>query len=84
MIITKKHISRRQLLRGTGVALSMPLLDAMIPVAIPIKNIRAVKGKAERYLLRNMYPITPMIIVKIGQRRAIQTSSLIGMHWAGF
>jgi len=33
MLITKKHISRRQLLRGTGVALSMPLLDAMIPAA---------------------------------------------------
>ncbi len=33
MIITKKHVSRRQLLRGTGVALSMPLLDAMIPAA---------------------------------------------------
>jgi hypothetical protein len=31
MFISKKHLSRRQLLRGTGVALSLPLLDAMLP-----------------------------------------------------
>src|SRR5687767_13497441 len=31
MFISKKHLSRRQLLRGTGVVLSLPLLDAMIP-----------------------------------------------------
>lgn len=33
MIITKKHIARRSLLRGAGVALGLPLLDAMIPAA---------------------------------------------------
>jgi hypothetical protein len=31
MLIKKKHLSRRQLLRGSGVALSLPLLDAMLP-----------------------------------------------------
>ncbi len=31
MFISKKHLSRRQLLRGTGVALALPLLDAMLP-----------------------------------------------------
>ena len=31
MFITKKHISRRTLLRGAGTALALPLLDAMIP-----------------------------------------------------
>ena len=31
MFISKKHLSRRQLLRGTGVALALPLLDAMVP-----------------------------------------------------
>lgn len=31
MFISKKHLSRRQLLRGSGVALSLPLLDAMLP-----------------------------------------------------
>ncbi len=31
MFISKKHLSRRQLLRGTGVAVALPLLDAMVP-----------------------------------------------------
>ena len=31
MFISKKHLNRRQLLRGAGVALSLPLLDAMLP-----------------------------------------------------
>src|SRR5947208_14534871 len=31
MIITKKALSRRTFLRGTGTALALPLLDAMIP-----------------------------------------------------
>ena len=31
MFISKKKLSRRQLLRGTGTAVSLPLLDAMLP-----------------------------------------------------
>jgi hypothetical protein len=31
MIITRKHIPRRTFLRGAGVSLALPLLDAMIP-----------------------------------------------------
>jgi hypothetical protein len=31
MFITKKHISRRAVLRGAGVSLALPLLDSMIP-----------------------------------------------------
>lgn len=31
MFITRKHISRRTVLRGAGVGLALPLLDAMIP-----------------------------------------------------
>ncbi len=31
MIITKKALPRRTFLRGTGVALSLPMLDAMVP-----------------------------------------------------
>src|SRR5215813_5376999 len=33
MFITKKHISRRTVLKGAGVSLSLPLLDAMVPAA---------------------------------------------------
>jgi hypothetical protein len=31
MVLTKKHLSRRTVLRGAGVAVSLPLLEAMIP-----------------------------------------------------
>ena len=31
MFITKKHISRRQVLKGVGVTVALPLLDAMVP-----------------------------------------------------
>ena len=33
MFVSKKHISRRTLLRGTGAAVALPLLDAMVPAA---------------------------------------------------
>jgi hypothetical protein len=33
MFITKKHISRRTVLKGTGVTLALPFLDAMIPAS---------------------------------------------------
>ncbi len=31
MIVTRKHLSRRTLLRGAGTAFALPLLDAMVP-----------------------------------------------------
>ena len=31
MFITKKHISRRTVLKGMGVTLALPFLDAMVP-----------------------------------------------------
>jgi hypothetical protein len=31
MFVTKKHLSRRTLLRGMGVAVALPMLDSMIP-----------------------------------------------------
>ena len=33
MFISKKHLSRRTLLKGTGAAIALPLLDAMVPAA---------------------------------------------------
>ena len=35
MFITKKHISRRMLLRGAGVTLALPFLDSMVPSLVP-------------------------------------------------
>src|SRR2546428_4409206 len=33
MFITKKHLSRRAVLKGAGVAVALPFLDAMVPAA---------------------------------------------------
>jgi hypothetical protein len=41
MFITKKHISRRTVLRGAGVALSLPLLDSMIPAQTALAQTAA-------------------------------------------
>src|ERR1700736_658337 len=41
MFIAKKHISRRALLRGAGVTLALPLLDAMLPAQTPLAKMGA-------------------------------------------
>jgi len=41
MFITKKHISRRTVLRGAGAALALPLLDAMIPASTALAQTAA-------------------------------------------
>jgi hypothetical protein len=44
MFLTKKHMSRRTVLRGAGTALALPLLDAMVPAGIALAETAA-KGK---------------------------------------
>lgn len=41
MFITRRHLSRRTLLRGAGAALALPLLDAMIPAATSLAQTAA-------------------------------------------
>lgn len=41
MIVTKKALSRRTVLRGAGVALALPLLDAMVPALSAISKTAA-------------------------------------------
>jgi hypothetical protein len=41
MFITKKHISRRTLLRGAGVTLALPLLESMFPALTPLAKAQA-------------------------------------------
>ena len=41
MFITKKHISRRTILRGGGAVLALPLLDAMIPASTALAQTAA-------------------------------------------
>jgi len=40
-LITKKHLSRRTVLRGMGTALSLPLLDSMLPAQTPLAQTAA-------------------------------------------
>jgi len=44
MFLTKKHMSRRTVLRGAGTALALPLLDAMVPAGVALAETAA-KGK---------------------------------------
>src|SRR5215470_11766460 len=39
--ITRKHLSRRTLLRGAGVTLALPLLDSMVPAQTPLARTAA-------------------------------------------
>ena len=41
MYLTKKHLSRRTVLRGLGVTLALPLLDSMIPAQTPLAKTAA-------------------------------------------
>ena len=41
MFLTKKHLSRRTVLKGAGAALALPLLDAMIPAGTALANTAA-------------------------------------------
>jgi hypothetical protein len=41
MFITKKHLTRRSVLRGVGTAMALPLLDAMIPARTALAQTAA-------------------------------------------
>src|SRR5436309_5464877 len=48
MLITKKHIPRRTFLRGAGVTLALPLLEAMLPAQTPLRKTAA--GSIRRFV----------------------------------
>lgn len=41
MIITRKHLSRRTVLRGVGAAVALPLLDSMVPALTALSRTAA-------------------------------------------
>src|SRR5688500_16186245 len=43
MFITKKHLSRRTLLRGLGASVSLPLLEAMVPAGVALAQTAAAR-----------------------------------------
>ena len=51
MFITKKHLNRRTLLKGAGAAVSLPLLDAMVPAA----TAQSATAAAERLRFGSVY-----------------------------
>jgi hypothetical protein len=43
--LTKKHLSRRHFLRGSGSIIALPLLDAMIPVGVSAQNLATPRSR---------------------------------------
>src|SRR5256712_12619507 len=50
MFITKKHIPRRTFLRGVGVTVALPLLEAMLPAQTPLRETAASPDKMRRFV----------------------------------
>ena len=50
MFITRKHISRRTFLRGTGVTLALPLLESMLPAQTPQRQTAAGPDSIRRFV----------------------------------
>jgi hypothetical protein len=50
MFITKKALSRRTFLRGAGVTLALPLLDAMVPAGTLLAQTPAAAGAKPRFV----------------------------------
>ena len=55
MIITKRHLSRRAVLKGIGVTAALPFLDAMAPAATALANTAA-KGKIRVVAIEMKHP----------------------------
>ncbi len=58
MFITKKHLGRRTFLRGAGVAMALPMLDAMVPAATA-QSLTAARPKLRFgavYMPNGIYP----------------------------
>src|SRR5678809_864448 len=50
MFITKRAIPRRTFLKGAGVTLSLPLLEAMVPAATALAQTPAVGASKPRFV----------------------------------
>ena len=47
MYLTRKHLSRRTALKGLGVSVGLPLLDAMIPAGTALAQTAAARTPAQ-------------------------------------
>ena len=48
MFITRKHLSRRAVLRGAGATLALPLLDCMVPALTALSRTAAAPARLRR------------------------------------
>ena len=48
MFITKRHLSRRAVLRGVGASLALPLLDSMVPALTALSQTAASPARLRR------------------------------------
>ena len=72
MFITRKHLSRRTVLRGVGASVALPLLDAMVPAATALAQTAA----APRVRMGFVYFPHGAVMQRTGrQRRPARTSN---------
>ena len=48
MFVTRKHLSRRAVLRGAGATLALPLLDCMVPALTALSRTAAAPAQLRR------------------------------------
>jgi hypothetical protein len=51
MFIPRKHLSRRSVLKGLGVTVALPLLDAMVPARTALAKTAAASSRSKKRLL---------------------------------
>ena len=75
--ITKRHIPRRTFLKGTGVTLALPLLDAMVPASTALAQTVAgqPKSRVRRRLLPARHGTRPL-----GARGRGRTAGQAALH----
>jgi hypothetical protein len=59
MYLAKRHLSRRTFLRGTGVTMALPLLEAMIPAGTALAQTAAVPRKSRFVAVFFPHGMTP-------------------------
>ena len=69
--ILQKHLSRRSLLRGAGITLGLPLLEAMTPAFAKGQEARQAKSAAQIWIRDPNNLATYIKLVQAATRRLI-------------
>jgi hypothetical protein len=78
MIISKKHISRRTVLRGMGVTLALPFLDAMVPANTVLAKTAAA-GRIRLSCIEQVHGSAGA--TKIGAEKNLWSPAQVGKHF---